>query len=202
MVAPTRQRMQKSPYSPRGGFSAPTLIDVRLSWPLIGRTEEMRTIGAAISAPDVSGIVICGAAGVGKSRIAREALSAAASRGCETRWTVGTSSAREIPLGAFAAWAPSGVTDTVQLLRGVIESLTAASSDATVVVGVDDAQLLDDLSTFVVHQIVQRGEAKVILTVRDGVPIPAALQEIWKLGRFDRLDLQQLSLAETTTLLS
>ena len=139
---------------------------------------------------------------MGKSRIAREALSAAASQGCETRWAVGTSSARAIPLGAFTAWAPSGVTDTVQLLRGVIESLTAASSGATVVVGVDDVHLLDDLSTFVVHQIVQRGAAKVVLTVRDGEPIPAAIQEIWKVGQFDRLDLQPLSLDETTTLLS
>ena len=68
--------------------------------------------------------------------------------------------------------------------------------------GVDDVHLLDDLSTFVVHQIVQRGAAKVILTVRDGAPIPAAIQEIWKAGQFDRLDLQQLSLDETTTLLS
>ena len=139
---------------------------------------------------------------MGKSRIAREALSAAASQGCETRWTVGTSSARAIPLGAFTAWAPSGVTDTVQLLRGVIESLTAASSGAKVVVGVDDVHLLDDLSTFVVHQIVQRAAARVILTVRDGAPIPAAIQDIWKVGQFDRLDLQQLSLDETTTLLS
>ena len=173
-----------------------------LSWPLIGRTEEMRTIEAAISASAVSGILVCGAAGVGKSRIAREALSAAASQGCETRWTVGTSSARAIPLGAFTAWAPSGVSDTVQLLQGVIESLTAAPSATKVVVGVDDVHLLDDLSTFVVHQIVQRGAAKVILTVRDGVPIPAATQEIWKVGQFDRLDLQQLSLDETATLLS
>ena len=173
-----------------------------MSWPLIGRAEEMRTIEAAISAPAVSGIRVCGPAGVGKSRIAREALSAAASQGCETRWTVGTSSARAIPLGAFTAWAPSGVSDTVQLLQGVIESLTAASSAAKVVVGVDDVHLLDDLSTFVVHQIVQRGAAKVILTVRDGEPIPAAIQEIWKVGQFDRLDLQQLSLDETATLLS
>jgi DNA-binding CsgD family transcriptional regulator len=162
----------------------------------------MRTIDAAISASDVSGILICGAAGVGKSRIAREALSAAASEGCETRWTVGTSSAQAVPLGAFTAWAPSGVTDTVQLLRGVIESLTAASSGATVVVGVDDVHLLDDLSTFVVHQIVQRAAARVILTVRDGAPIPAAIQDIWKVGHFVRLDVQQLSLEETTTLLS
>lgn len=175
---------------------------MRLSWPLIGRSVEMRTVEAAISASDVAGTLICGAAGVGKSRMAREALSAAAAQGCETRWTVGTSSARAIPLGAFTAWAPSGVTDTVQLLRGVIEALTAASSGATVVLAVDDVHLLDDLSTFVVHQIVQRGAAKVILTVPDGEPIRPAIQEIWKVGPFDRLDLQQLSLDETTMLLA
>jgi DNA-binding CsgD family transcriptional regulator len=175
---------------------------VRLSWPLIGRSEEMRAIEAAISASDASGIVVYGAAGVGKSRLAREALSAAESQGCECRWAAGTSSARAIPLGAFTAWAPSGVTDTVQLLRGVIESLIAASSGTTVVVCVDDVHLLDDLSIFVVHQIVQRGAAKVILTIRDGEPIAAAVREIWTVGQFDRLDLQPLSLDETTTLLS
>ncbi len=162
----------------------------------------MRAIEAAISASDVAGILVCGPAGVGKSRLAREALSAAASQGCETRWTVGTSSARAIPLGAFTTWAPSGVTDTVQLLRGVIGSLTAASSAADVVLGVDDVHLLDDLSTFVVHQIVQRGAAKVILTVRQGARIPTAIQEIWKGAQFDRLDLQPLSPGETTALLS
>jgi predicted ATPase len=88
------------------------------------------------------------------------------------------------------------------LLRGVIESLTAPSSSATVVVCVDDAHLLDDLSIFVVHQIVQRAAAKVILTVRDGDPVAAAVQEIWTAGQFDRLDLQPLSLDETSTLLS
>ena len=105
-------------------------------------------------------------------------MSAAAPRGCVGRWAVGTSSAQAIPLGAFTAWAQGGATDTVQLLRGVIESLTAASSGTTVVLGVDDVHLLDDLSTFVVHQIVQQGAAKVVLTVRDGEPIPAAAQEI------------------------
>ena len=45
-------------------------------------------------------------------------------------------------------------------------------------IGVDDVHLLDDLSTFVLHQIVQRGAAKVILTVRDGEPIPAAVRRL------------------------
>jgi DNA-binding CsgD family transcriptional regulator len=139
---------------------------------------------------------------VGKSRIAAEALSAAESRGLECRRVVGTSSARGIPLGVFTAWAPSGVTDTVQLFRGVIDSLVAAPEGATVVLCIDDAHLLDDLSNFVVHQIVQRAAAKVILTVTAGEPIPVAVRETLKLGRFERLDVQPLPLEETTKLLS
>jgi DNA-binding CsgD family transcriptional regulator len=175
---------------------------VRLSWPLVGRSAETEAIEAAISAPDASGIVVYGAAGVGKSRIVREALSAAESKGCEGRWVAGTSLARAIPLGAFTAWAPPGAKDTVQLLRGVIESLTAAPSGATVVVCVDDVHLLDDLSIFVVHQLVQRGAAKVILTILDGEPAAAPLQEICTAGQFDWLELQPLSHDKTTTLLS
>ena len=84
----------------------------------------------------------------------------------------------------------------------MIESLTSAAPGSTVVVGVDDVHLLDDLSIFVLHQIVQRGAAKVMLTVRDGEPIPAGIQEVWRAGQFDRLDLQPLSRDETTMLVS
>jgi hypothetical protein len=49
------------------------------------------------------GVVLAGAAGVGKTRLAREALVVAAQRGALTRWAVATASARALPLGAFAA---------------------------------------------------------------------------------------------------
>ncbi len=169
-------------------------------WPLTGRASAMGRIDAALSAPDVSGIVVWGAAGVGKSRIAREAMEAAAARGSDTRWVVGTSAGQSIPLGAFTAWTQPGVTDTVQLVRGVIESLTASGS--ATVIAVDDAHRLDDLSAFVVNQIVQRGAAKVILTLLDGEPVPAAVREISDAGRFDRLDLQPLDPGDTEKLLS
>lgn len=175
---------------------------MQLTWPFTGRIREMRFIEAAVSDPGRSGIVISGAAGVGKSRITREALDSAASKGCEARWVVGTSSARGLPLGALASWAGSVGTDSLHLVCGVIDSLTAGSADTTVVVGVDDAHLLDDLSIFVLHQIVQRGAAKVVLTVREGEPIPVGIQELWKDGQFDRLDLQPLSTEDTTALLS
>ncbi len=70
------------------------------------------------------------------------------------------------------------------------------------VVGVDDVHLLDDLSAFVLHQIVQRRAAKVVLTVRAGETIPMGVQEVWTGGQFERLDLQPLSSDETAMLLS
>jgi DNA-binding CsgD family transcriptional regulator len=162
----------------------------------------MQTIVAAVSDPDVAGIVVSGPAGVGKSRLVREALSSIASHGFETRWAVGTTSARKLPLGAFASWAGTPDTDRLQLVRGVVDSVTAAPPGTTVVLGVDDVHLLDELSTFVLHQIVQREAAKVVLTVREGERIPTEIYEVWKGGEFERLDLQPLSDTDVTELLS
>lgn len=174
---------------------------MRLTWPLIGRADELQTIAGALSTDGVSGVVVRGAAGVGKSRIAKEALSVAAARGSEARWAVSTSVARDVPLGVFSAWTPSGPHNTVQLVRGVVEALTAAPSGVPVVLGVDDVHQLDDLSAFVLHQVVQRGAARVVLTVRDGASIPPAVQEIWSVGTFDELELRPLSPDETVALL-
>ncbi|WP_163721776.1 helix-turn-helix transcriptional regulator [Mycolicibacterium psychrotolerans] len=175
---------------------------MRLAWPLIGRSGEMASIEAALSASSGSGVLVCGPTGVGKSRLVREALASAAARGWQTRWTAGTSSAQAIPLGAFTAWAPSGVGDTVALLRGVLDALTAPSEPAPVVIGIDDIDLFDDLSTFVVHQIVQQRLAKVAITVRAGDTIPTAVQEVLKAGEFDRLEPAPMSAEDTAALVA
>ena len=94
------------------------------------------------------------------------------------------------------------VEDNLELVRGVIDSLTSSSPGKPVVLGVDDVALLDDLSTFVVHQIIQRRAAKVILTIREGEPVPTATRELWQGEQFDRLDLESLSKAELTALIS
>ena len=60
------------------------------------------------------------------------------------------------------------------LLRGVLDALTAPSPPAPVVIGIDDIDLFDDLSVFVVHQVVQQRLAKVLITVRAGDAIPTA----------------------------
>jgi DNA-binding CsgD family transcriptional regulator len=173
-----------------------------MTWPLTGRTEELGILAAALSDPELCGVIVCGAAGVGKSRVAREALALAAANGSETRWTVGTSVARALPLGAFASWVRQPITADLQLVGAVISQLTDGSPGVPVVIGVDDVHLLDDLSIFVVDQIIARGAAKFVLTLRDDEPTPEATQEIWRVGRFDRLDLQPLSREETGTLVA
>ena len=173
---------------------------MRLTWPLTGRNEELAAIDAAIRDPGSCGVMLRGAAGVGKSRIAQDALTRAGEAGYVTRWAVATSSARGLPLGAFANWVAADV-DNLQLVRSVVDALTSTSTGATVVVGVDDVHLLDDLSAFVLHQIVRRRTAKVVLTLRDGEAVPPGVQEIWAAGEFHRIDLQPLSSDETLSLL-
>lgn len=175
---------------------------MRLAWPLTGRLEESRLIDAALASTELSGIVIYGSAGVGKSRIAREALAVAGADGYETRWTVGTSAAQGLPLGTFARWVGTSDADSVALVGRVIDGLIVTSDGRPVLVCVDDAHLLDGLSGFVLQQIVQRGAAKLLLTVRTGAPVPAEVLTACDRGRFERLDLQPLSRDESTRLLT
>ncbi|MBV9334673.1 MAG: ATP-binding protein, partial [Solirubrobacterales bacterium] len=53
-------------------------------WPLVGRAGELELIARARS-EGASGVVLVGAAGVGKSRLAREALLEAEQAGCQAR---------------------------------------------------------------------------------------------------------------------
>lgn len=175
---------------------------MRLAWPLTGRLEETRLIDAALASTELSGIVIYGAAGVGKSRIAREALTTVAGKGRETRWAVGTSAAQALPLGTFARWVGTSDADSAALAGRVIEGLTGVTNGRPALVCVDDAHLLDGLSGFVLQQIVQRRAATLLLTVRTGSPVPVEVLAACEGGRFERLDLQPLSRDESARLVT
>lgn len=182
---------------PRG---ASTLVIVRLACPLIGRSQEMRLIAASLADDDSTGMVVTGAAGVGKTRIVREALRAAQRHGYETRWVAGTYSARAVPLGALAGWLGTSDAGTSNLVHDVIGALTSARPGASVVVVVDDAHLLDDVSAFVVHQLIVRRAAKVLITAGHPDPAGPAAHPLWPEHRLGRLDLQPLSREETALL--
>src|ERR1700761_2405866 len=94
--------------------------------PLTGRDNELDAIRRALSrVGDYSGAVIVGAAGVGKTRLAREVLARAEAAGEQTYWIVGPQSARQLPLGAFPASICDNignVDDPISDVRRVISS--------------------------------------------------------------------------------
>jgi hypothetical protein len=112
-----------------------------------------------------------------------------------------TATARTVPLGAFADIASDFGPDPLRRVREVIDGLIGDTRHGEVVVGVDDAHLLDDLSAFTVHQLVTRRLATVILTIRSGESPPDAITAIWKDQHLERLELQPLSLEETSELI-
>ena len=172
-------------------------------WPLVGRDEELHVIGASLtSIDDCGGVVIAGAAGVGKSRLAREAVSKIDPDGCVSRWAGATESARTLPLGAFAEWAEDISEDPLFIVRSVISRLTAAAPGVQVVIGIDDAHLLDNLSAFVVLQLVQRRLARVVVTIRTGEPTPDAITALWKERHLQRVELAPLSRIQSEKLLT
>ncbi|PBC35511.1 helix-turn-helix transcriptional regulator [Rhodococcus sp. ACS1] len=172
------------------------------AWPLTGREEELRFIERALRRTEgPRGVVLAGAAGVGKTRLAREALAVAARRGATTRWVPATASARVLPLGAFTGVLNVTGQDQSRVVQRATSALVDGAGSAGVVVAVDDAHLLDDLSSLLVQQIVVRRAATVILTLRSGEPAPDAVTGLWKDGYLDRCEVQPLSEDETAELL-
>lgn len=172
-------------------------------WPLTGRAEEIDLITDVIGGNDPSaGIAILGHAGIGKSRLAREAAAAAAARGWVVRSAMASHSAQAIPLGAFAEWAHNSAVGSLQAASVVIDRLTQTTRGRPVLVSVDDAHHLDDISAFMLQQLAVRRLATIVLTARTGEPAPDAISSLWKDGHLRLLRLQPLSRPECQDLLA
>ncbi|MFE3442734.1 LuxR C-terminal-related transcriptional regulator [Nocardia sp. NPDC059180] len=168
-------------------------------WPLTGRAEEMRAAKVAVRA---GGLVISGAAGVGKTRLAGRLLGEAGPP-WQPVWFAATDSSRSIALGAFGAAASEAAlgTDTLERTQRLVSALATAPPGRHALIGVDDVHLLDEVSAFVVHQLVSRHLAAVVLTARSHMPCPAAITALWKDRLIERIELQPLSEDETRRLL-
>lgn len=171
-------------------------------WPLTGRQEEVGVLAELLQSRQHRGVALAGRAGVGKTRLAREAASTAATSGWSVRYIAATATGRSIPLGAFAQWADEVDRAPLALARGVIGALTEGACSDRLLVFVDDAHLLDELSAFVLQQLVLQDAAKVIATIRSGEPAPDALTVLWKDGLLQRVELQPLSRNESDELLN
>jgi DNA-binding NarL/FixJ family response regulator len=167
----------------------------RGAWPLVGRDGELAEIAAARADPECPAVLISAPAGVGKSRLAREAFAAAEADGARTMWAQATASSATIPLGALAPVIPAELRsgEPLELVLGVTEAMRARAGDGTVVLGVDDAQLLDDAPAVLVLNLATSAGVFVLVTVRSDARAPDAIDSLWKDAGARRIDLSPMS---------
>ena len=187
-------------------------------WRLVGRGGELRFLRRLITAGELPGIVLAGAAGVGKTRLATELLTWADGAGLATARVVATRSTRPLPFGALAPLLPAvspGETAVQEaagpygpavgepgspsnwgtLLRMLTAALLEPAGDRRLVLFVDDAHQLDDASATLIHQLALTGSAFVLATIRSGEPAPGPVTALWKDGLVERRELEGLTLS-------
>jgi DNA-binding CsgD family transcriptional regulator len=160
-----------------------------------GRAAVLSDVRARLAAG--GGVVLAGAAGVGKTTVAREV---AADR--DARWVVGSPALAAIPLGAVAHLLegdrPLPGDDPLAAMRAGASALEGAGGDLVVV---DDLPLLDGQSLALVQHLVRRGRVPVLATVRDRSAVPYSVRALWQDGDMDVVDVGPLGVADVAEVL-
>ena len=117
---------------------------------MVARDDELRQALAAVDGgAEFHGVALVGDSGVGKSTLARALADTLESGGATVRYVLGTQTGSTVPLGAFYR------SVTVEAAHEPAAMLAAAQKtlerEENLVVVVDDAQLLDPLSSTLVH---------------------------------------------------
>jgi DNA-binding CsgD family transcriptional regulator len=153
--------------------------------PLVGRAETIAGLEARLLGSEPGGVVLAGAAGVGRTAVARSLVHLAAEHAVDTAFVTGTRAAARVPLGAVAPLLPAAAAraaggDRAWLLRRTLDALAERARDRRLLLVVDDAHLLDDTSATLVHHVAAAGTAVVLATVRAGEPAPDPVVALWK----------------------
>ncbi|HEX6568982.1 MAG TPA: LuxR family transcriptional regulator [Acidimicrobiales bacterium] len=167
-------------------------------WPLTGRTAELVLLGDRTRDASCGGVVLVGPAGVGKTRLAEEALRLAERAGWATARVVGHPTTREIPLGALAHLIPAqlvaelGVGDDERpsLFHRAHHELGTIAGDQRLLLFVDDLDLLDDTSAALLVPLVVARRIFLVGTARSGRTPPGRLGGLQRDGHLTRIDLE------------
>jgi DNA-binding CsgD family transcriptional regulator len=173
-------------------------------WRFIGRSAELSLLAAAAAGETGRGLVVAGAAGVGKSRLLREALASLDPDQFAVWATVANVATGGLPFGSFAAALPAdqpaGLTPA-GLIRWAIDALKDQAAGRPIVIAIDDVHLVDPLSAAMISIIARSGPATILATVRSGELVHDSVSGLWKDDLVDRIDLAPLAPPETAELL-
>ncbi|MEV6964379.1 AAA family ATPase [Hamadaea sp. NPDC051192] len=173
-------------------------------WQFVGRHAERDSVLKSVTASTPRGVVLSGAAGVGKSRLLREVLTKLDRSRFPYLAAAATAATANLPLGAFAEilppTPPMGANPTL-LLRWALDAIRAHGGELPTILVVDDIHLLDPLGATVVLYACRSGAATLIATHRSETPVPEAISTLWKDDLVERVEVKALDEQQTTELL-
>ena len=144
--------------------------------------------------------------GVGKSRLAREALVEAERDGWSTYEVRASSGLAGVPLGplrrdiASSDGSGDAPRDVEELAALIERELLSKRSARGLALFVDDAHDLDASSAGLIHQLVSTGAILAVCTTRATDRPPQSITDLWKDGFADRIEVQPLSRRQTVDL--
>lgn len=183
----------------------------RQVWPMVGRGAVLEAVARAFSDRDRGGVVLTGAAGLGKTRLAEECLVAAGAGGVHTARVAGHPEAKEVSLAALAHLVPTeilllvgpdGELDRTTLFHRARAAITALAPEGErLMLLVDDIDQLDELSRALIGSLVADRSVFVVVTLRSGQgPVPT-VEHLRKDGHLEVIEVEALEPEAVETLL-
>jgi DNA-binding CsgD family transcriptional regulator len=180
-------------------------VDSVSLWPLTGRIGELEKFARVWGSARYRSVVVAGAAGVGKTRLAEEFAARAAVGGTVLIGRATASSAAgAVPLGALAHLLPPGIdmSDPVRAFAQVARVIRGQGRGRAAGVLVDDLHLLDTVSAMLLRQLLDAGVLRLIATLRADLPRVEAISALISGDSVHRIDLHAFTPEQSGAVLS
>ena len=166
-------------------------------WPFAARQPTLQDVLRRIGGRTTAGVVLAGPAGVGKSRLAREAAAQLPAGRFHVERVRATQSGSGIPFGATAHLLPlDGEPPRSDPVGWAAAHIVERAGRLPLVLTVDDAHLLDPTSASLVHLLAKAHRARILATVRTGEAAPDPVSALWDEGLASRVELAPFDRAE------
>lgn len=149
---------------------------VQRVWPFVGRESLLRDVIERLEGHN--NVVLCGAAGLGKTRLASEVATRLSATRVLVHRVAASPPSAHLPLAPFAGLIAHESTNDIVgvVLRALGADGKSGAGDPVLIV--DDMHLLDDSSAAVLQQVLLSGHVRLLGTMRTVETQPAAVSRL------------------------